>query len=170
MILYLIRHAQAVEQSKTLPDQLRYLTKHGRSTVKKLRSKIVQNGPEPCVIITSPFVRAVQTAEILAEKVQQNDLVIASRFLQPDTDRQQLIKYLKTHKNTECVMVVGHEPLLSLLVTELLGQTDETIHFKKGACVALNVHFDNNKKTSFLWYMAPGKKWITSFKKAFLQK
>lgn len=157
MILYVIRHAQAVEQSKTLPDEWRYLTKHGRSTVKKLRSKIVKNGPEPSVIITSPLVRAVQTAEILSEKVRQKDVVIASGLLLPSADKNQLIKYLRKQKNTECIMIVGHEPLLSILVTELLGQTDETIHFKKAACVALKVHFEKNKKTSFLGYLAPGR-------------
>lgn len=170
MILYIIRHAQAVEQSRTLPDEWRYLTKHGRSTVKKLGSKIIQNSPEPGVIITSPLVRAVQTAEILAEKFQHNNFIIASGLLLPGSDTHQLIKYIRRHKNTECVMIVGHEPLLGLLVTELLDQTDETIRVKKGACVALKVHFNKNRKTSFLGYMAPGKKWIASFKKAFLQK
>ncbi len=170
MILYVVRHAHAVEQSRTLPDEWRYLTKHGRSTVKKLGSRIVKNKPEPDVIITSPLVRTVQTAEILAEKIQYNNFIIASGLLLPGTDTQQLIKYLRKHKKTECVMIVGHEPLLGMLVTELLGETDETISIKKGACVALKIHFNKNKKTSFIGYMVPGKKWITSFKKAFLKK
>lgn len=169
MILYVIRHAEATERSKMLPDEWRYLTKHGRSTVKKMRSRIAKTGPQPRLIITSPLVRAVQTAEILAEKFQRKDVVVASGLLQPGANINQLIKYLKSHKDTDCIMVVGHEPFLSLLVTELLGRTNDTISLKKAACVALKIH-DKNKKTNFLWYLAPGKKSTSSFKKAFFIK
>jgi phosphohistidine phosphatase len=158
MILYVVRHAEAVETSKTLPDEWRYLTKKGRATVKKMRSRISQYGPEPGLIITSPLVRAVQTAEILVENIKRKNEVIANGFLQPGADINQLIEYLKKLKNTDCMMVVGHEPFVSSLVRELLGETDES--FKKGACVALETRFDRNKKSSFLWYLAPGEKVI----------
>lgn len=167
MILYVIRHAEAVESNKTLPDEWRYLTNKGRATVQKIRSRIAKYGPEPGLIITSPLVRAVQTAELLAGKVQRKEVVIASGFLQPGADINQLIKYLKRHKNADCMMVVGHEPFLSSLVSELLGKTDDTISLKKSACVALKLPFDKNRKNRFLWYLTPGKKKITSFKKAF---
>jgi phosphohistidine phosphatase len=168
MILYVLRHAEAIDQSENLLDEWRYLTKQGRSSIKKLRSRIVRKDPEPNLIITSPLVRAVQTAEIVAEKAQQKDCVIASGFLLPGVDTHQLINHLKNYQRTECVMLVGHEPLLGLLVAELLGETSETIQVKKAACVALQVNFDKKSKNSFLWYMPPDKKRITQFKKAFL--
>lgn len=170
MILYVIRHAEATESSEMLPDEWRYLTKHGRSTVKKMRSKIGEYGPKARLIITSPLVRAVQTAELLAEKLKGKETVIVSELLKPGADLKQFIKYLKSHKDANCVMVVGHEPFLSFLVTELLDQTNDSINLKKAACAALKIHFNKNKKNVFLWYLAPGKKVNNSFKKAFLAK
>ena len=67
-------------------------------------------------------------------------------------------------------MVVGHEPQLGLLVAALLGR-DEAVTLKKGACVALELDpVKHETPAQFLWYIAPGKKRVTSFNKAFLQK
>jgi len=69
------------------------------------------------------------------------------------------------------VLLVGHEPQLGSFVANVLGREDETITLKKGACVALELHPEKDDKSAgFLWYLAPGKKWVSSFKKAFPQK
>jgi phosphohistidine phosphatase len=117
MIFYLIRHAEAVEGSQNLPDEWRYLTRKGRATIIKMRSRIAKHGPKPSVIITSPLVRAVQTAEILAEKLGKKNTVIATGLLNADADIEQFIKHLKKQNDDDCMMIVGHEPFLGSLVT-----------------------------------------------------
>ena len=168
MILYVMRHAEAVEGSDILLDQWRYLTEKGRVDAKKACQSIAKFGPKPRLTITSPLTRAVQTAEIAAEKACRKNIVVASELLLPGADIGELIAHLKGCGDAKRVMVVGHEPQLGLLVATLLGREDAAISLKKGACVALKLDADtNDKPAGFLWYLVPDKKRTTSFEKAF---
>jgi phosphohistidine phosphatase len=170
MILYVMRHAEAVEGSDTLLDQWRYLTEKGRANARKTCASIAKSGPKPRLTITSPLTRAVQTAEIAAEKACRKNMVVASELLLPGGDIGELIAHLKGCGDAKRVMVVGHEPQLGLLVAKLLGREDDMIPLKKGSCVMLKFDPDTEgKPAGFLWYLAPGKKRTTSFKKAFPQ-
>lgn len=171
MIVYVMRHAEAVEGSATLQDEWRYLTEKGRVAAKKTCTSIAKIGPKPRLTITSPLTRAVQTAEIAAEKACRKNVVVASGLLLPGADIGELVTHLKSCKDARRVLLVGHEPQLGTLVAALLGCEDESILLKKGACVALKLDLDNGEKPAdFLWYLVPGKKKNTTFKKAFLQK
>lgn len=171
MIIYVMRHAEAVEGSDTLQDEWRYLTEKGRSMAEKMSSSIAKIGPKPRLTITSPLTRAVQTAEIAAEKACRKNVVVSSGLLLPGADNSKLIVHLKDCRDAKRVMLVGHEPQLGSLVATLLGCKDETITLKKGACVALKFDPDEDDKPSvFVWYLAPGKKRVTSLKRAFPQK
>ena len=81
MIVYIMRHAEAVEGSVTLQDEWRYLSENGRSAAGKMSSSIAKIGPKPRLTITSPLTRAVQTAEIAAEKACRKNVVVASELL-----------------------------------------------------------------------------------------
>lgn len=170
MILYVMRHAEAIEGSDTLQDEWRYLTEKGRNTAKKMSSLISKSGPKSRLTITSPLTRAVQTAEIAAEKACRRNVVVASTLLLPGADINQLVTHLKGCTDAGRVMVVGHEPQLGYVIAKLLDCEDRAITLKKGACVALKLdpkHLD--KPAGFLWYLAPNRKHITSIKKAFPQ-
>jgi phosphohistidine phosphatase len=171
MILYVMRHAEAVDGSDTLQDEWRYLAEKGRSTAGKMSSSIAKIAPKPRLTITSPLTRAVQTAEIAAKKACRKNVVVASGLLLPGADISELVDYIKGCKDAKRVMLVGHEPQLGSLVATLLVREDKAISLKKGACVALELDPEKNDKAAgFLWYLAPGSKCITSFKKAFPQK
>lgn len=170
MILYIMRHAEAVEASETLHDEWRYLTEKGRSTTGKISSEIAKMGQKTRLTITSPLTRAVQTAEIAAEKACRKNIVIASALLLPGADINALVDYLKSCRDAKRVMLIGHEPQLGMLVASLLNRNDQTITLKKSSCVALELEQDKeDKPADFLWYLAPGKRRIMSFKKAFSQ-
>lgn len=172
MILYVMRHAEAVAGSDLLQDDWRYLTEKGRLAVKETSAAIAKIGPKTRLTITSPLTRAVQTAEIAAENACRKNVVVASGLLLPGADIGELVAHLKRCKDAGRVMLVGHEPQLGSLVARLLGREDDgMISLKKGACVTLK--FDpstDNKPAGFLSYLVPGKRRITSFKKAFPQK
>jgi phosphohistidine phosphatase len=171
MILYVMRHAEAVEASDSLQDEWRYLTEKGRASVEKTSSKIAKYGPKTRLTITSPLTRAVQTAEIVAAKACRKNVVVASELLLPGSDINELAEHLKACKDAKRVMLIGHEPQLGSFVTLLLGRADEVVSLKKGACVALKLDmYTDDKPANFLWYLLPGKNRITSFKKAFPQK
>ena len=168
MILYVMRHAEAVEGSDTLQDEWRYLTEKGRATAEKMSAAIAKIGPKPRLTITSPLTRAVQTAEIAAEKACRRNVVVASVLLLPGADISELVTHIKGCGNAQRVMLVGHEPQLGSLVATLLGRNDNKLSLKKGACVALEIDPKKaDKPAGFLWYLAPGKKRVTSLKKAF---
>lgn len=170
MILYVMRHAEAVEGTDTLHDEWRYLTDNGRTAAEKTCAAIAKTSPKPRLTITSPLARAVQTAEIAARKACRKNEVVTSGFLLPGADVSELVAHLKECKDSKRVMLVGHEPQLGSLVALLLGREDGTISLKKGACVILKLDLDTADKTaSFIGYLAPGRKRTTSFKKAFPQ-
>jgi phosphohistidine phosphatase len=168
MILYVLRHAEAVEGSDALQDEWRYLTEKGRAVAEKMSSAISKLGPKTRLTITSPLTRAVQTAEIAAEKACRKNVIIASELLLPEADISKLVAYLKGCDDAKRVMVVGHEPQLGSLVAALLGCGDRVLSLKKGSCVALKLDCSkDDRSANFLWYLAPGKNKITSFNKAF---
>src|SRR5512133_1295881 len=171
MILYVMRHAEAVEGSETLQDNWRYLTEKGRSVAEKMSSAIAKNGPKARLTITSPLTRAVQTAEIAGENACRKNVIVASELLLPGADVSDLVDHLKGGLDAKRVMLVGHEPQLGVLVATLLGREDAVVWLKKGACVALELDVrQEDKPAGFLWYQIPGRKKITSFKKAFPRK
>jgi phosphohistidine phosphatase len=171
MILYIMRHAEAVEGSDTLLDEWRYLTEKGRAAAKKMSSSIAKYGPKPRLTITSPLTRAVQTAEIMAEKACRRNVVVTSELLLPGADIGTLVTHLRGCGNSKRVLLVGHEPQLGSLVASLLGREDGEVYLKKGACVTLKLDPDAaDKPAAFLCYLVPGKKRTTSLKKAFPQE
>jgi phosphohistidine phosphatase len=170
MILYVLRHAEAVAANGALPDEWRYLTDKGIKSAIKISQNMARFGRKPRLIITSPLVRAVQTAQISATFAARKNKVIVSGLLLADSDLGDLQDFLRTHDKAKRVMVVGHEPQLGSLVAALL-QKEGTISLAKCSCTALAFDSDNaDKPARFLWYAAPGKKRATSLKKAFEHK
>lgn len=168
MILYIMRHAEAVERNDTLQDEWRYLTEKGRRTAEKMSAAVAGHAPKSRLTITSPLTRAVQTAEIMAARACRKNVVVATPLLMPGADTSGIIEHLKGCGAAGRVMLVGHEPQLGSLAAALLGRGDGSIALKKGGCVALKLSPDrHDKPASFLWYMVPGKKPVSSLKKAF---
>jgi len=171
MIVYVMRHAEAVEGSDTLQDEWRYLTEKGRVDAERVSAAMAGIGRKPRLIITSPLTRAVQTAEIAAQHACRKNLLVASELLLPGAEIGELVAHLKSCKDAKRVMLIGHEPQLGLLVARLLGCEDVAISLKKSACVALELEPNKgDKPAGFLWYLLPGKKSVTSLKKAFPTK
>jgi phosphohistidine phosphatase len=157
MILYIMRHAEAVDESDTLRDEWRYLTEKGRTASEKISSSLAKNGPKARITITSPLTRAAQTAEIAAEKACRKNVVVASELLIPGADMGELIAHLKEYKDASRIMLVGHEPQLGSLVAALLDRKNDSISLKRSACVALEFDPDKEGKPAhFLWYLTPG--------------
>lgn len=168
MILYIMRHAEAVERNDTLADEWRYLTEKGRKTTERMSAAVTRNAPKTRLTITSPLTRAVQTAEIMAARACRKNVVVATHLLLPGAGTEGIIAHLRECGDFKRVMLVGHEPQLGSLAAALLGRTDGDIALKKGGCVALKLNTDRHDKPAvFLWYMLPGKKPLSSFKKAF---
>ena len=115
MELYLIRHGIAEERELGIKDEERSLTKEGRQKTEKVAQKLVKLGFNFELILTSPLVRARQTAEILLAARLSSQLEESS-YLAPDGDISSWIKdWLKPKNFSQNIQLalVGHEPDLS---------------------------------------------------------
>ena len=151
MKLYLVRHAVAVERSGMTPDASRYLTPQGRSAFRKIARRVRKAGIAPEVIFTSPLLRAVQTAEILAERLKHEGPVVVANELSPGFDDRALRSLLAGAGNLAEAAFVGHEPDLGDLAATLLSLRGG-FPLRKGAVVALEVEGSARRGAGkFLW-------------------
>jgi phosphohistidine phosphatase len=94
---------------------------------------------QPDVILTSPFPRALRTAEIAAKELELKKQVILTDHLAVGGDPEELVSTIRReYSSAQGVMIVGHEPYLSLLMSVLLsGQANLDIVMKKGGLAKL---------------------------------
>lgn len=138
MKVHFVRHAQAIERSNELPDEYRGLTCRGRKRFRQVAAGLKKMGIDPDFIITSPKVRAVQTAEILAETLSFNGEVLISADLATGPDISALSNLLRSRKESREIVIVGHEPGLGEAVRELL-KLSTPCNLTKGSVVSLKI-------------------------------
>jgi phosphohistidine phosphatase len=139
MKLYVMRHGPAEDHVESGVDADRPLSTAGRERVRAVARLLLQEQEAPACIVTSPLVRAVQTAEIVALVTALGDkggTVGVRRDIAPGGDAVALVRRLEADGGKR-VMLVGHEPDLSGLVASLLGSFGRA--FEKAMVVAIHV-------------------------------
>ncbi|HEY8080035.1 MAG TPA: phosphohistidine phosphatase SixA, partial [Labilithrix sp.] len=121
MKLYVMRHGPAEDDSPTGRDADRALTGPGRERVRDVAKALVDADEAPLAIVSSPLVRALQTAEIVAAVAKVEAPVEVRREMEPGAQALGLVEELFAAKRKR-VMVVGHEPDVSDLVARLVGE------------------------------------------------
>jgi phosphohistidine phosphatase len=145
MKLYVMRHGAAEEHADSGVDGDRALTPSGRERVRAVAKALVDASETPLTIVTSPLVRAVQTAEIVALVTKLGDrdgTVSVRREVAPGGASAHFVRSL-AGDGAKRVMVVGHEPDLSGLVSELLGSFGRA--FDKAMVVGLSLPADGGR-------------------------
>jgi phosphohistidine phosphatase len=144
MNLYIIRHAWAFDRdlSRWPDDDFRPLTDEGKKRFAAMAKSLASRGVAPGVIGTSPLVRCVETARLLADKLSTKTQVVELDELRPDGDLPKLLRWTALQsQQQEAIAWVGHAPDVGRLTAELIGASEGQIHFSKGA-VAL-IRFDD---------------------------
>ncbi|HEU0029618.1 MAG TPA: phosphohistidine phosphatase SixA [Kofleriaceae bacterium] len=113
MHVFLVRHADAVEETLALRDPDRHLTATGRTQARGLGDRMRWHDCMPDHIWSSPLARALQTAELVAAGLHSDALVEIVPDLAPDGDVRAVVARLRALPPTAAVMIVGHEPGLS---------------------------------------------------------
>lgn len=169
MEIYLVRHAEALDATEGLADELRHLTRRGRKDAAKLARRLKRHGVRPGLIISSPLIRAVQTAELLAAKIGRGTLVTATAALSPGAAVEALMAIIRQADRPKSILCVGHEPQLSQLAALLLG-FEHIAPLTKGGCLALSVKPDRTgRHAAFNWYAPATGKLVTSPRKALVR-
>lgn len=136
MELYLLRHAHAGDPGAwDGPDDRRPLSDKGERQAERLGRYLVEIGFEADAIITSPKVRAAQTASIVAERLGKP--VSEDERLASGVTIQTLDAVLRTAGEPRRVVVVGHDPDFSDLLASLCDTA--RVPMKKGALARIDV-------------------------------
>lgn len=159
MKLYLIRHAEAIERCAEVREEDRWLTPKGRDGFRENARRLAKKGEIPTVITTSPLVRAVQTADLLAEVLDFGGELCVSRELAPGFGVEGLFRLVQACGVPRSLAVVGHEPDLGEVLGRLLGRGG-SLPLKKGAIVALKLESaEMGTLAWFRWLIRGGRKW-----------
>lgn len=118
--VYLIRHASAVSEGPKLTDEARYLSADGRQQCRGVARLMREQGITFDAVITSPLVRAVQTAELIADGVDFLGQVEAHYGLYPGSHPSAIANDIGSLPGD--VALVGHAPTISMLGAHLVGQ------------------------------------------------
>jgi phosphohistidine phosphatase len=125
-----MRHAHAVAESAALADRERFLSPEGRAAARRgavwllAHGGVAGAGQRPQVVVASPLVRAVQTAEIVASALGLDDVEVMAA-LAPEGAPADVAERLR--RRGVDALVIGHEPGISGVVACLLGASEQPI-------------------------------------------
>lgn len=141
--LYLIRHGIAADREDDANDEDRRLTSKGRKRTTKVAKQLRDRGLHFDPILTSPLVRARETAAILQE-VGLGEQLDEFPSLAPDGDINTWVNWLdqwrQNRDRENCLALVGHQPDLGNWAEQLVwGEVQEKLVLKKAGVIGLNL-------------------------------
>jgi len=162
MELYFLRHAIAAEKQSGNPadDSKRPLTAEGADKMRRIARGMRRLKLDFDVILASPYRRAKQTVEIVAAALDAKDKLQFSDHLADHGDSIQLVAELNEHHGTrKSILLVGHEPSMSELIsTFLVGNRSLQLVLKKGGLCKLTVETLRYGRCAVLeWLLTPGQ-------------
>jgi phosphohistidine phosphatase len=160
MQLLLIRHAIAQEREifavSGKGDADRPLTPYGRRRMVRNARGLRRVAPVVNLVVASPYARAMETAQIVAETLRV-EARVTSDTLTPGRQPKEFFSWLASQSPDSVIAAVGHEPNISLLLQWAIAQTAEShAQFKKGG--AALVLFDGVAKAGqgvLAWFVTP---------------
>lgn len=152
MRIYFLRHGAAVERAGwERDDALRPLTGAGRRRLERIADTLADLDLGLGAIITSPLVRARQTAEIVAARL--GVAWAEDARLAPGCDAARLCAVLRDHPDAATIMVVGHEPDLGETIGALIG--GGRVACRKGGLALVNLPDASSREGQLAWLVPP---------------
>jgi phosphohistidine phosphatase len=156
MDIYILRHGIAVERGTPgyKKDSDRPLTKEGVEKMEQIAQAMLALGLHFDLILSSPYARAEQTARIVARALDEE--VTFTNHLMSDGNALELVAEINDEK-PQSVLLVGHEPDLSRLISVLVtGSTDASIELKKGGlCKLTSDRLTFGQCATLNWLLTP---------------
>lgn len=139
MDLYLMRHGIAEDGKPGQPDEERALTEEGIERLKAILQRAREANVRPELILSSPYKRAMQTAEIAKKVLRVADEVVVSDAFVPEASPQSAWDELRLFRDYDSVLITSHNPLCSTLFALLLNSPNLLVDYKKGALAHIEV-------------------------------
>jgi phosphohistidine phosphatase len=154
MQLYLLRHGIAEDASAGMRDADRALTPEGKSKLRDVLSRAAQALVQPTLILTSPYRRARETAELAAALLKVKAPLVETDALVPQSAPEAVWEEIRTHRSENGLLLAGHEPLFSSLYSYLLGAPSVRVEVKKGSLGCLEVdRFTGAPRATLRWLL-----------------
>jgi phosphohistidine phosphatase len=159
MNLYIVRHAIAVDPGTPgyEDDSQRPLTDKGIRKMNKIVKGLHQLDLKLDKILSSPYVRARDTAKILATEFQRANQLSFSDNLIPPANFEALVAEIHEKYDVDNLALVGHEPMLSQFVSWLTtGDTKMNLILKKGGACCLSAdNLYQDHRAELIWLLTP---------------
>ena len=160
MILYLVRHGEAVDvgEKDVEQDADRMLSSEGRKKTKAVAKGLRLVGCQPERIVTSPLIRAKQTAEIMAHALASKVDVEEAQELAVGSHAAKVVTWLRGQADVP-TLLVGHMPDMGAVASVLVcGNAEASFTFKKAAvcCVSFEGAIQEGKGR-LEWLLQPGQ-------------
>lgn len=156
----LLRHGIAVERDEWEgSDADRPLTEHGTKRVAQVVAGLSRLDVQPTHVLSSPLIRAVETAKIAHSSLQVRTAVQIVDELLPDTPPDRLLSILRDLPPESCVLCIGHEPHLGTAASVLLsGRASASFPLKKAGACLIEISTPVKPGRGVLrWWLTPGQ-------------
>jgi phosphohistidine phosphatase len=154
MKLYFLRHGLAEDRlTWNKDDALRPLTAAGEKAMGREADLIASLELDFSVILTSPYTRCQQTAEIVARRLDRLNQVVPDRRLSPGFGPQELKEILAAYSQAKAILLVGHEPDFSETISSITGGS--RIVFKKGGLARVDLDNPTDLNGVLVWLIPP---------------
>ena len=137
MLLFLLRHGDASQEA--FSDRQRPLSEEGKISISRIAQYIASNRIDLTKIITSPLLRAWQTAQIVAEHLRLDDKIEESDLLLSDSNPDDIICELLKFNNDEKILLVSHQPFLGILISHLICKGFANIEVRKASLTCVEI-------------------------------
>ena len=137
--IYVLRHGDAQPRAEGLPEADRKLTPKGRRDVDRVMRHARAAKVKIDLALTSPYRRAIETAEIAVKVLDPKPRLVETSALLPESRPEQVWKEVRSHSDAKGLLLAGHEPQLSQLIGYLLGTPALRLDLKKGALVRIRM-------------------------------
>ncbi len=158
MEIYVVRHGIAIDRGdpKCPPDPERYLTEEGIEKTKRVAAAVAALSVTPDLLLSSPYVRAMQTAEIFAaalkypkQKIRQTDLLL------PGAEPTLFFREIAKDKQSSAIFVFGHAPQLDELIACALGSKRHITSLKKAGVALIELKRVSPPNGQLVWLAPP---------------
>lgn len=156
MQLYLIRHGVADDGKPGQADSERALTPEGKKKLRGILKAAREAGVAPTLVMTSPYRRAFETAELAAAELGYKGELVRTDTLIPAGKPEAAWDEVRVHQEEAQILLAGHDPLFTHLTGHLLGCPGLVIDFKKGAMVRIDLdRFGPAPRGVLKWMLVP---------------
>ena len=155
MDIYFLRHGEAEEKSPGTEDKDIPLTSKGAAAISDMSRFLKKKLKAFDLVLTSPLLRARQTADIVSSILDCKGRIKESDNLLVGSTPLEFLDELKGYKGIKHLLVVGHQPHLGVCVAYLTETSEEETGIKKGGSALVSIDSLKKGKGRLVWLKAP---------------